>query len=110
MEEKTEGELQNLLSAELHKLSNWMILNQLTVNSKKCTIIVIEPTSLGIPKEFQLNLEEVCMKSTANVKYLKINLNQHLYYKSHIKNISKKFVRAIRIFRKLRNFCQQKHY
>ena len=50
------------------------------------------------------------MKSTANVKYLKINLDQHLNYKSHIKNISKKVARAIGILRKLRNFCQQKHY
>ena len=48
------------------------------------------------------------MKSTTNVKYLKINLDQHLNYKSHIKNISKKVGRAIGILRKLRNFLPAK--
>ena len=34
VEGKTEGKLHNLLNTELYKLSNWMIVNQLTVNPK----------------------------------------------------------------------------
>ena len=41
VEGKTEGELQNFLNTELYMLSNWMILNQLTINPKKFTILVI---------------------------------------------------------------------
>ena len=35
-----------------------MILNQLTNNPKKSTILVIQPTLRGIPIEFQLNIDE----------------------------------------------------
>ena len=52
VEGKNEGELQNLLNTELYNLSNWMILNQLTINPKKPTIVVIQPTLRGIPIEF----------------------------------------------------------
>ena len=55
-----------------------MILNQLTNNPKKSTILVIQPTLRGIPIEFQLNIDDVCVKSLVNVKYLGMNLDQHL--------------------------------
>ena len=84
VEGRTEGKLQNLLNTELHKLSNWMILNQLTVNPKKLTKLVFQSTLLGIPIEFQLSIDEVCVKSSANLKYLGMNLDQYLIYKSHI--------------------------
>ena len=48
------------------------------------------------------------MKSSANVQYLGINLDQHLSYKSHIENIKKKFATATGIFRKLRKFLPAK--
>ena len=35
VEGKNEGHLQNLLNTELYNLSNWIILNQLTINPKK---------------------------------------------------------------------------
>ena len=41
VEGKNEEHLQNLLNTELYNLSNWMILNQLTINPKKSTILVI---------------------------------------------------------------------
>ena len=75
VEGKTEGRLQNLFNTELHNLSNWMILNQLTINSKKYTILVIQPILRGIPIEFQLNIDEVCAKSSVNKKYLGMNLD-----------------------------------
>ena len=97
-EEKTEGELQNLLNTELYNLSNWMILNQLTINPKKSTILVIQPTLRDIPTEFQLNIDEVCVKSSVNVKYLGMNLDQHLNYKSHIESIAKKLLEQLEFF------------
>ena len=44
VQEKTEGKLQTTLNTDLYKLSNWMILNQLTINPKKSTILVIQTT------------------------------------------------------------------
>ena len=109
VEGKTE-ELQNLLNTKLYNLSNWMILNRVTINPKKSTILVIQPTLRGIPIEFQLNIDKVCVKSSVNVKYLGVNLDQHLNYKSHIESIAKKVARATGILWKLRKFCQLKHY
>ena len=108
VEGKTEEHLQNLLNTELYNLSNWMILNQLTINPKKSTILVIQPTLRGIPIEFQLNIDDVCVKSSVNVKYLGMNLDQHLNYKSHIESIAKKVARATGILWKLRKFLPAK--
>ena len=67
---KKKGELQNSLYTELYKLSNWIILNQLTINPKKSTILVIQPTLRSTPVEFRLNIDEVSVKSSANEKYI----------------------------------------
>ena len=82
-----------LIHSVTTNLSNWMILNQLTINPKKSTILVIQPTLRGIPIEFQLNIDDECVKSSVNVKYLGMNLDQHLNYKSHIESIAKKVAR-----------------
>ena len=87
---KIARDLQNLLNTELYNLSNWMILNQLTINPKKSTILVIQPTLRGSPIKFQLNINDVCVKSSVNVKYLGMKLDQHINYKSHIESIAKK--------------------
>ena len=88
VQEKTDGESQTLLNTELYTLSNWMILNQLTINPKKSTTIVIQSTLLSIPLKFQLSNNEACVKSSATVKYLGRNLDQHLNYKPHIESIA----------------------
>ena len=85
-----------------------MILNQLAIHPKKSTILVIQPTLRGIPIEFQLNIDVVCVKSSVNVKYLGMNLDQHLNYKSHIKSVAKKVARATGIVWKLRKFLPAK--
>ena len=92
VEGKTEGKLQNLLNTELYMFSKWMILNRLTINPKKFTILVIQLTLRGIPIGFQLNINEVCVKSSANVKYLCVILDQHLNYKSRFESIAKKLL------------------
>ena len=98
LEENTERELQNLPNTELYNPSNWMILNQLTINPKKSTILVIQPTLRGAPIEFQLNIDKVCVKSSVNVKYFGMNLDQHLNYKSNTKSIAKKLLEQPEFF------------
>ena len=71
-------------------------------------IVIIQPTLGGTPIQFLLNIDEVYMKSSANVEYLGITLDQHLKYKSYIESIAKKVSRATGIPWKLRKFCQQK--
>ena len=108
VEGKNEGHLQNLLTTELYNLSNWMILNQLTINPTKSTILVIQPTLRSIPIKIQLNIDDECVKSSVYVKYLGMNLDQHLNYKSHIESIAKKVARATGILWKLRKFLPAK--
>ena len=50
----------------------------------------------------------MCVKSSVNVKYLGMNLDQHLNYKSYIESIAKKVARATGIFWKLRKFSPAK--
>ena len=85
-----------------------MILNQLTINPKKFTIFVIQPTLRGISIEFQLNIGDMCVKSSVDVKYLGMNFDQHFNYKSHIESIAKKVARATKILWKLRKFLPAK--
>ena len=60
------------------------------------------------PKAIQLNIDEVCVKSSTNVQYLGMNWDQYLNYKSYIESITKKVANATGILWKLRQFLPAK--
>ena len=87
--------LENECNMEINKLQIWFTSNELQINLEKSAIIVIpskltaRPTNLGIfYNKGQIN----CFESS---KYLNVNLNNKLNFKSHVCIIENKVARSV---------------
>ena len=85
-----------------------MNANQLTINPKKKTIFLIQPTLKNIPINFKIRFENHNISSCEYVNYLGINLDQYLNFKPHISILAKKMAKSVRMLRKLRKFLPKK--
>ena len=70
------------------KVSNWMTVNQLTINTNWSFFIIIQPRYHDKP--IQINIDGQYKNPQGNVKYLGIQLDQHLNFKYDINLTEKK--------------------
>ena len=81
VESKNLETLQIFLNNEMIKVSNWMTINQLTINTNKPSFMIILPHYQNKPVQLQINIDGQYQNSQDNVKYLGIQLDQHLNFK-----------------------------
>ena len=85
-----------------------MNANQLTINPKKLTILLIQPTLKNLPLNFEIRFKNHIISSCEYVNYLEINLDQYLYFKPHIRILAKKIAKSVGMLWKLRKFLLKK--
>ena len=85
-----------------------MNANQLTINLKKLTIFLIQPTLKSILINFKIRFENHNISSCEYVNYFGINLDQCLNFKPHISILAKKMAKSVRMLWKLRKFLPKK--
>jgi len=107
-EKKKIQELQNLLNYEINNISKWMSSNQLTIIPNKSSILVIQPTTRGIPIEIQAHIEGQRINSIENTMYVSIVLDQYLNFNLHIEKITSKIAKPTGILWKQRKFLPAK--
>ena len=83
------------MNEELVKVKKWMNANQLTINPKKLTILLIQPTLKNIPLNFEIRFKNHNISSFEYVNYLGINLDQYLNFKPHINILAKKWQKVL---------------
>ena len=93
IKEKSIDSIRLSINEELIKVNRWMNANQLTINPKKLTILLIQPTFKNLPLNLELGLirfKNHNISSCKYVNYLGINLDQNLNFKPHINILAKK--------------------
>ena len=94
--------LETKCNTELNQLKNWCNTNKLQINPKKSNVLLI-PSKLNSPplnlKIYYDNSSIACQESC---KYLGMNLDSKLLFKSHIKQIEVKVAKGVGILSKLR--------
>ena len=85
-----------------------MNANQLTINRKKLTILLIQPTLKNIPLNFEIRFKNYNISSCEYVNYLGINLDQYLNFKAHISILAKKMAKKVGMLWKLTIFWPKK--
>ena len=98
------------INEELVKVNRWMNANQLTINPKKLTILLLQPTLKNIPLNFEIRFKNHNISSCEYVNYLGINLDQYLNFKPHISILAKKTAKSVGILWKLRKFLPKKTF
>ena len=81
-----------------------MVVNKLTINPKKSSILAIQPSIKGTPIHVHANINGHQIISSDKVTYLEIVLDQYLNFKPHIEKVTKQIVRATGILWRVGRF------
>ena len=106
--------LEKTVNLELSKLSDWLIVNKLTLNIKKSNFVIFRPRQKKINAAVDIKIFDnqqsklVSLDCKDYVKYLGLIIDSKLSWKNHIDNISLKISKTIGLFAKLRHFVPQK--
>ena len=103
------AKLENLelqANAELAKISDWLIANKLSLNTKKSTYIV---TTLGNkrPNKRNLFINNEVIAETNSVKYLGVLIDNNLTWKTHIQQTKLKIAKSIGVLSRLRHIVSK---
>lgn len=98
--------LEITVNNELKKINTWFCANRLSLNVDKSNYVIFHPPQ----KKFQtifLHVNSITLKREKSVKYLGVFLDEHLSWKSHTTQVSKKISRGIGILSKIRYFVHE---
>ena len=101
-------ELENIVTSELHKISEWTKFNRLSLNLNKTTYMIIYNSKNKKEKSFKIRLCENDIKQSYTIKYLGLNLQSNLKSNDHLNYVYKKVSRAAGIISKIRHYVNKK--
>ena len=93
--------LQMLANAELAKVSNWMMANNLIIETTKVVALFISPNLCKPVTDLFLTFNNETVYTSNTAKYLGVLLDNELSLKSHIISLEKKIVRFIGVISKV---------
>ena len=92
--------LKRTLESESEKVIDWLSANKLIINLKKTSSMLFS-YKRGNPK-FELTVKSVLLENKTEVKFLGVNIDSKLNWKSHISLICSKVSKSIAILKLLR--------
>jgi hypothetical protein len=78
------------LIASFNNIQRFCTDNELVINTDKTQLIILRNTRKKIPDNFNIQLDNICIKPSSSVKLLGMIIDQHLTYKEHIDSVKKK--------------------
>ena len=97
--------LEQIVNAELVKVSHWLISNKLFVNYSKSNYLIF--TKKRIKHKFNVILDNTIIDQTHSTKYLGIIIDDKLNWKDHITNLKSKLARNNYILHKLKPYVNK---
>jgi hypothetical protein len=88
-------EAENIMNAELSKISAWERANKLQFNEQKSQVILMTRRKRKENKEVRIYLNNKPPKQVRSMKYLGIIFDHKLTFKEHINHIVKKCIKLI---------------
>ena len=99
--------LESIVNEELSHVQEWLMLNQLTLNVKKCNFILFKAHMKQLKTNFSINLNTQEIQKVDKTKFLGIIIDQHLTWKSHIEYIATQNSKATGILCRIRFYVNQ---
>ncbi len=93
----------NILNTELKNVNDWLKLNKLSLNLKKCKYMIFHTNRKNV-KPLHLMIDETTIERVAEFNFLGLTLDENLSWKSHINNISNRISKSMSILNKLKHF------
>ena len=100
------NDLSNLIkivNKELRLVKKWLDANKLSLNIDKTNYIIFHFSSVNVPSGPDIKVRKKHIKRVKFVKFLGLLLDEHLSWKYHLSELSKKLTRTCGMFFKIRN-------
>ena len=103
-ESKSIYDLVRNINAELQNVQKWLDANRLSLNISKTNYIIFHSSSKTIPSDILIKIGEQHITRVNHVRFLGLLLDEHLSWKFHLNELSKKLARTCGVFFKIRHF------
>ena len=98
---KTWKEVEIKMNETLHKISTWLALNKISLNTDKTVYIEFGNQVGSTPKNLDISIQGTKIKRVENTKYLGIIFDSHMRWNEHCEYIYNKTKYLIFVFYKL---------
>ena len=92
-----------IVNKELRLVKKWLDANKLSLNIDKTNYIIFHSSSVNVPSRSDIKIGKKHIKRVKFVKFLGLLLDEHLSWKYHLSELSKKLARTCGMFFKIRN-------
>ena len=89
------------INHDLSLVVQWLRSNKISLKEDKTKLVLFSPKRKQITKHLNFQISGKKMETSNRVKYLGIQIDQHLNWNEHIKNIIPKLSRAIGVLSKI---------
>ena len=96
--------LESTLNTELNKVSDWLIVNKLSLNVSKSNALTFRAKNANDLPLLNLTINNEKIEEKTSAKYLGVLFDNKLTWKSQIDQISKKLIKNNALLAKLRHF------
>ena len=96
--------LRNKLVKELVKVKSWLEINKLALNIEKKNFVVFHSSRKKLLDDIQIRFGKKPMARARYVKFLGVLMDEHLTWKFHISELTKKLSRTTGVFFKIRHY------
>ena len=92
------------INHDLSLIVKWLRSNKISLNADKTELVIFSPKRKQITKHLNFRISGQKIEISNRLKYLRIQIDQHLNWNEQIKNIIPKLTRAIVILSKIRHY------
>ena len=90
-------------NAEMKKVSEWLLVNKLSLNVSKSNFIILRTPQKKYLNTIKIKIDNANVEEKAYIKYLGIMMDEKLTWNQHIHHVNLKLSKGIGIIAKLRH-------
>ena len=102
-ESKDLSNVLKIVNKELRSIKRWLDANKVSLNIDKTNYVIFHSSSRNVPSDSTIKIGKKHIKRVKFVKFLGLLLDEHLSWKYHLSELSKKLARTCGFFFKIRN-------
>ena len=98
---KTVKDAESQLQICINEIDRWYKNNRLKINTDKTNVMIVSSRAKGINKELSVSLNDTKLKQVNSARYLGVNIDCHLTWDDHVKQLCKTVAYKIFSLRRL---------
>ena len=107
---KSEKNLNKLVSPDMKQLSNWLRANKIALNVEKTELVIFKSPRKVLSDEIKIKLTGRKIYSSNSVKYLGVKIDKFLHWHEQVNNIAVKLNRTNALLTNDLLLFRRKHY